>query len=368
MNITSLFDQVEDDRSLAQIVMETVREPLLVLNNELRILATSDSFHRVFQLHPEQTYDQPLFALDRGAWDIPALHMLLEKSLVSQQVIEGFQVTQDFPRIGTRIFLLHARTVPGTDKGYALILLGFEDVTERRAIEEEKSLLQIRTDELLQQKEMLLEEMQHRIVNSLQIIASILMLKARAVTSEETREHLKDAHRRVMSVAAVQQHLHSSGRAEMIEIGPYLSKLTASLAESMIGESRPAKLEVTSDKGALHSADAVSLGLIVTELVINALKYAFPDPAVAGVVTISFEVNAADWKLTVSDNGVGRPAYAFVPAKGGLGTSLVAALAHQLDAKVTTTSSPMGMNVSVAHANFVSRNVPEMISPNRDDA
>ena len=368
MNITSLFDQVEDDRSLAQIVMETVREPLLVLNNELRILATSDSFHRVFQLHPEQTYDQPLFALDKGAWDIPALHTLLEKSLVSQQVVEGFQVTQDFPRIGTRIFLLHARTVPGTDKGYALILLGFEDVTERRAVEEEKSLLQIRTDDLLQQKEMLLEEMQHRIVNSLQIIASILMLKARAVTSEETREHLKDAHRRVMSVAAVQQHLHSSGRTEMIEIGPYLSKLTASLAESMIGESRPAKLKVTSDKGALHSADAVSLGLIVTELVINALKYAFPDPAVAGVVTISFEVNAADWKLTVSDNGVGRPAYAFVPAKGGLGTSLVAALAHQLDAKVTTTSSPMGMNVSVAHANFVSRNVPEMISPNRDDA
>ena len=73
---------------------------------------------------------------------------------------------------------------------------------------------------------MLLEEMQHRIVNSLQIIASILMLKARAVTSEETRQHLQDAHRRVMSVAAVQQHLHSSGRSDVIEIAPYLSKLS----------------------------------------------------------------------------------------------------------------------------------------------
>lgn len=360
MNITSLFDQVEDDRSLAQIVMETVREPLLVLNNQLRILATSNSFHRVFQLLPEQTYDQPLFTLDGGAWDIPALHTLLEKSLVSQQVVEGFEVIQEFPRIGRHIFLLHARTVPGTNKGYALILLGFEDVTERRAIEEEKSLLQIRTDELLHQKEVLLEEMQHRIVNSLQIIASILMLKARAVTSEETREHLKDAHRRVMSVAAVQQHLHSSGRADMIEIGPYLSKLSTSLAEFMIGESGSAKLETKSDKGALHSADAVSLGLIVTELVINALKYAFPDPAVPGVVTINFEVNEADWKLTVSDNGVGRRDNVDVRAKGGLGTSLVAALAHQLDAKVITASNSTGMSVSVAHANFVSRNVPGM--------
>ena len=193
-------------------------------------------------------------------------------------MVEGFLVEQDFPRIGHRIFLLHARKVLGTDEGHALILLGFEDITERRAIEQEKADLQIRTDDLLQQKEMLLAEMQHRIVNSLQIIASILMLKARAVTSEETRQHLQDAHRRVMSVAAVQQHLHSSGRADMIEIAPYLTKLCASLAESMIGESRPAThRRSTADDGSVLSADAISLGLIVTELVINALKYAFPD-------------------------------------------------------------------------------------------
>lgn len=84
----------------------------------------------------------------------------------------------------------------------------------------------------------LLAEMQHRIV------------KARAVTSEETRQHLQDAHRRVMSVAAVQQHLHASGRADTVEIAPYLSKLCDSLAESMIGESRPAALTVTADRGA----------------------------------------------------------------------------------------------------------------------
>ena len=368
MNITRLFDQIEGDRSLAQIVMETVREPLLVLDNSLKILAASDSFHRAFQLHPEQTYDEPLFQLDGGAWDIAALHTLLEKSLVKQAVVESFEVIQDFPRIGTRNFLLHARAVRGTDSGYALILLGFEDVTGRRAIEEEKKQLQSRTDELLVQKEMLLEEMQHRIVNSLQIIASILMLKARAVTSEETRQHLQDAHRRVLSVAAVQQHLHSAGRTEMIEIGPYLSKLCASLAESMIGESRPARLEVVADNGALLSADAVSLGLIVTELVINALKYAFPSPAKDGVVTIRFEANDADWKLTVSDNGLGRTDKGGLPAKGGLGTSLVAALAHQLDAKVITASSATGMRISVAHATFVSRNAAAVTSLDRSHA
>ena len=112
-------------------------------------------------------------------------------------------------------------------------------------------------------------------------------------------------------------------RADSVEIAPYLSKLCDSLAESMIGESRPATLTVTADQGWALSADAVSLGLIVTELVINALKYAFPDPKSAATVMVAYEVNGTDWKLSVSDNGMGRPENSGPPAKGGLGTSLV---------------------------------------------
>ena len=76
--------------------------------------------------------------------------------------------------------------------------------------------------ELMWQKELLLAEMQHRVANSLTIIASILMLKAKTVQSEETRQHLQDAHKRVLSVAAVQDHLHVAGQIGFIEIGPYL--------------------------------------------------------------------------------------------------------------------------------------------------
>lgn len=353
--MTPLFDRIEDARSLAQIVVETVREPLLVLDNTLTILVASASFHKAFQLNPDTIPNQQLFALDNGAWDIPALHVLLERSLADQPIIEGFLVEQTFPRIGARVFLLHARRVLGTDAGHALILLGFEDVTERRAIEREKDVLQGRTDDLLKQKEMLLEEMQHRIVNSLQIIASILMLKARAVTSEETRQHLQDAHRRVMSVAAVQKHLHTTGHEDMIAVAPYLTKLCASLAESMIGESRPAAIKVYAEEGSVLSADAVSLGLIVTELVINALKYAFPDNTKDATVTIRYEVNGTDWKLSVSDNGVGRADGSGPPTKGGLGTSLVKALAQQLEAQVAMATGTAGMCVSITHSTFVAR-------------
>lgn len=349
-----IFDDLEGVRALAQTIVETVREPLLVLDSELRILAASGSFFRSFEVKPENTVGQQLFSLDDGAWNIPALHLLLERIIPEHSVMEGFEVTHEFPRVGHKIFLLHARRANNADDVRMTILLGFEDVTERRSIEHEKESLQKQTNELLSQKEMLLAEMQHRIVNSLQIIASILMLKARAVKSEETRLHLQDAHRRVMSVAAVQQHLHSAGVGEQIAIGPYLTKLCDSIAGSMIGEGNPAALRVVAGEGAMVSPDAVSLGLIVTELVINALKYAFPDHKESATVTVSYEMNGADWKLSVSDNGVGRPDAGGVAGRGGLGTSLVNALANQLDANVSSTTGTEGLSVSVAHSKFTS--------------
>ncbi|MEI9990390.1 MAG: histidine kinase dimerization/phosphoacceptor domain -containing protein [Rhizomicrobium sp.] len=350
-----LFEQVEDARALAQIIVDTVREPVLVLDSESNILFASASFHRAFHFDPLVLLDCSLFALDDGAWDIPALRSLLDATAGLQSVPEPVEISHEFPRIGRRVLLLYARTIAHKPGARPAVILNIEDITDRRAVEAEKDRLKAQADELVLHKEMLLEEMQHRIVNSLQIIASILMLKARAVNSDETRQHLQDAHRRVISVAAVQRHLHSSGRADLIDIEPYLSKLCASLAESMIDDDHAAALKVSADPCQLISADAISLGLIVTELVINALKYAFPGQPAGATVTVRFEANEADWRLSVSDNGVGRPAEA--PAKGGLGTSLVNALAQQLNAKVESTNSSGGLTVAVTHATFTARPV-----------
>jgi two-component sensor histidine kinase len=346
---TKPLQKIADALSFAQVVVETVREPLLVLDGNLNIQLASGSFHRSFKITADETQEEGLFALDNGAWDIPGLRTLLDHVASGCGPIEGFEITNMFPRIGERTFLLHACKVPRDVSIDDIILLGFEDITERRTVEREKERLQKQKDELLLQKEMLLSEMDHRIVNSLQIIASILMLKVRGVVSEETREHLQDAHRRVMSVAAVQQHLNRYGEQDLVAIGPYLKKLCASLSQSMIGEGHPATLEVLADEGTVLSANAVNLGLIVTELVINALKYAFPDRSKAATVTVRYDVYGQDWKLSVSDNGVGQKEKTLPPSKHGLGTSLVRALAQQLKAQVLTSSGPTGMRVSIVH-------------------
>ena len=225
------------------------------------------------------------------------------------------------------------------------ILLGIEDVTGQRALEREK-------DELLRQKDVLLDELQHRVANSLQIIAAIILLKAKTVDSEETRRHLQDAHKRVMSVAAVQEQLHASGVGGSIEMVPYLSKLCETLATSMIGDNRPVSLKVAGEGGRATSRQAESLGLIATELVMNALKHAFPNDKVDGRITIAYDVDGTNWKLTVVDNGIGKPDGVFAQPKTGLGTGIVKALAQQLGAKVETLAGPEGTTVSVTHATF----------------
>jgi two-component sensor histidine kinase len=293
--------------------------------------------------------------LGEGQWDIPALRVLLETIIPEHATMDGFEVEHDFPNLGCKTMLLNARKVVYDDSSNSTILLAFMDVTARRVCEREKAELLGRPEELLRQKQVLLREMEHRVANSLQMIASIPLLKARAVTSEETRIHLREAHQRVMSIAAVQQQLHASEGIRQIEVGSYLSKLCGGLASSMIGDGQSITIKVAVDEGMIESAKAVSIGLIVTELLINAIKYAFPINKAAAQVLVTYEIEDSDWKLTVSDNGVGRGDGVAAGTGSGLGTAIVNALANQLDARAEVVSGPAGTSVSITRATFTSR-------------
>lgn len=348
--------RIPDAQSLAQAIVDTIHEPLLVLDDQFHVLAASRSFYSIFQVDPEQTIGGLLYDLGDGQWNIPALRVLLETIIPERAAMDGFEVDHDFPGLGPRTMLLNARKVVYATSTDMTILLAFTDVTERRIIERDKALLLARTEELLSEKQTLLQEMQHRVANSLQIIASILMLKARAVASEETRRELKDAHQRVMSVAEVQSHLHAVEGVDQIEVAPYLAKLCAGLAASMVGDRQAIAIEVTAGPGRISSQKAVSMGLIVTELVINAIKYAFPAERSHAHVLVTFEGaedggDLDDWRLTVSDNGVGKTVTAETRVGGGLGGAIVDALVKQLGATMTVLVAS-GMTVSIAQGDF----------------
>jgi PAS domain S-box-containing protein len=332
----------QERHTLADAIVDTVRESLIVLDRNLRVVTASRSFYQTFGADPRDTQGRLLYDLGNGQWNISGLRRLLEEIIPQHRTIEAYEVEHEFPVIGRRTMLLNARQVFDEEHPDSALLLAIEDITQRRGAEREK-------DELLRQKEMLLEEMQHRVANSLQIIASILLLKARTVRSEETRQHLRDAHRRVMSVATVQQQLQASGPGDRIEVGPYLSKLCHSLRESMLDNQGPHSLLVHAAAGTVESSQAVSLGLVTTELVINALKHAFP-AGHAGQIVVRYDVDGAGWRLSVSDNGAGWRDDRHERIGAGLGTSIVEALAHQLDARAETSTGRQGTTVSIIHA------------------
>jgi two-component sensor histidine kinase len=345
MRFRKQFTDVQDACALAHAIVDTVRVPLVVLDQDLRVVAASRSFYLKFGGSPDETEGKLLYQLGAGEWDIPRLRVLLGKIIPEHGAMEDYEVEHEFSGLGRRTFSLNARKVFYEVDTHTNILLGIEDITERRALEGEK-------EELLRQKGVLLEELQHRVANSLQIIAAIILMKAKTVDSDDTRRHLKDAHERVLSVAAVQQCLHGAAGSGPVELVPYLTKLCDALSHSMIGDNRTISLRVRGKEGTASCRDAESLGLIVTELVINSLKHAFNEKTKSGMISVTYDVSGTDWKLSIADNGTGKPDGVFAQPKTGLGTSIVKALAKQLDAQMVTLSGPRGTTVTITHATF----------------
>lgn len=245
----------------------------------------------------------------------------------------------------TRRLVLNVKKLDYGNTDNVRLLLSVADVTDARLAEKLREDVLRQKDDLVREKAILLQELQHRVANSLQIIASVLLQSARRVESDETRTHLYDAHQRVMSVAAVQRQLATTTLGD-VGLRAYFADLCQSIGASMIRDHNQLSLEVSSDDSFASADVSVSLGLIVTELVINALKHAFPGRRKGKILV--YRSVGSDWTLSVGDNGVGMPTDP-ASTKSGLGTSIVLALAQQLHANVDIADADPGHRVSVVH-------------------
>ena len=329
--------------SLALAMVCASVSPLLLLDGEFEVMAASASFCDAFDVDPAQAVGKPLFSLGAGEWDVPQLRSLMDATRSGDAEIDAYET--ELRREGGRLrcVILNVRKLAYGDPDNLRFLVAISDVTEARA--EARALAQTARD-LVRDNDLLLQEVRHRVANSLQIIASVMMLNARRASSEETRGHLRDAHSRVMSVADLQQLLAVSSR-DVVNVRNYLTKLCGTIAASMIVDPEALRLSVRAPDVSVEAEVSVSLGLIVTELVINSLKHGFPD-GVGGTILVAYECDGALWTLSVADSGVGMPIKREA-ARAGLGTSIVQALARQLRASVVVSALTPGTKVSIVH-------------------
>ena len=327
-------------QSLALAMVAASGSPLLLIDGDFDLIAASASFSRDFHIDVSETVGRSIFKLGHGQWDLPQLHALLNATLVGPSDADTFEMSLDSDFRDPRRLVMSASKLDYDDAANVRLLLAVTDVTDSRAL---ASLM----EETLRQKAVLFQELQHRIANSLQIIASIIMESSRRVGTEEARSHLHDAHTRVLSVAMLQDQLAATS-AEDVNMGAYLAKLCTSLSTSMIGPSDRLTLTVEADDSSVPAETSVSLGLIVTELVINALKHAFPNQR-AGKITVGYHATGEEWTLTVGDDGVGMPG-SDAKTKPGLGSYIIEALVKQLNAHVELDETAPGAHVRVVHA------------------
>ncbi|MCC8965913.1 response regulator [Bradyrhizobium sp. Pear76] len=199
---------------------------------------------------------------------------------------------------------------------------------------------------LAAEREVLLREVNHRVGNSLQIIASLLHLQANSSTQQDVKAALTNAMGRVAAVAQVHRRLYTSHDFKTVMLNQYLEALLEDLRRSAEGN-KMSRLTLKADPVEIDPDRAVAIGIIVNELVMNAVKYAYPDGA--GPIHVELRPLANDVQLAISDEGVGYSDKAD-PRGTGMGQRIVAAMAVKLDANVERDPSHKGTRFVVRFA------------------
>ncbi len=200
----------------------------------------------------------------------------------------------------------------------------------------------------LQEKNVLLKEIHHRVKNNLQIISSLLNLQSTYINDKKTLDVFKESQNRIKSMAIIHEKLYQSKDLSEINFAEYLRDLTSNIYSSYGVSMGMIKLEINADNNIfLDINNAIPCGLMINEIITNAIKHAFPNGQ-SGEIQIDFHKNNDEYNLTVQDNGVGLPEDLSLENSESLGMRLIYALVLQLDAKIKVSSE----NGTLFHITF----------------
>lgn len=203
----------------------------------------------------------------------------------------------------------------------------------------DKKIIEKQMRESLQEKEILLQEVHHRVKNNLQVISSILNLQSSYVKDPNTLNILRESQNRIKSMSFIHESLYQTNDFSSIDFSDYILSLSKSLVHSYSINAGLVELKTNFEKVFLNLDQAIPCGLIVNELVSNALKYAFPDHS-RGVISMAINEKEKQVQLMIKDNGIGMPEDFDFDKNDSLGLQLVFTLIEQLDGEVAFTTKP----------------------------
>lgn len=329
---------------LALCIVETIPDPLVVLEHDMTIVTANQAFLTIFGITEADTRGRPLSELGQQQWDVPALRYLMEKVLPENRPIEGFEIEDDFPGLGRRVFNLTVRKVSQPGNHSRLMLLVFEDITDRKQRERDA--------------EMLTNEISHRIKNNLQVVIGLLAYEAKW-TPDPYVQGYRAMQARIGAIAQLYDLISQSSQGGTIAVDAYLRDIARIMSASLLSETSGIKIEVEAEALHIHPDRAVPFGLLVNELATNAIKHAFPQGS--GRVLLSVQQLEDQIELTVADNGIGMKDKKVAQTSEKRGTDYVAIFVRQLHGTIAPTrSEEVGTHVRI-HLPFLL--LPPMTPP-----
>jgi len=302
---------------LAQCIVDTIRDPLVVLEHDMTIVTANKAFLTIFGITEAEMRGRRVSELGEHQWDVPALRHLMEKVLQENKPIESFEIEDDFPGLGRRVFSLNARKVFRPGNHTNRMLLVFEDITDRKQRERDA--------------QMLTNEISHRIKNNLQIIAGLIAYEARSTVPPYVQGY-KAMESRIGAIAQLYDLISQSSRGGTIAADAYLRKISKAMSASLLGHTSGIEIEVKAEALDIDADRAVPFGLLVNELGTNAIKHAFPDGT--GRVVLSVEQVGDQIELTVADDGVGMNNKESAKLSEKRGSDYVAIFVRQLGGRI----------------------------------
>ena len=319
--------EAERNFRLAQNIVDTIRDPLVILESDMTVVTASRAFLRLFDASADRVVGRSLRSLGQGQWDVTALTRLLDRVLPDNQAVDDFLLEDEFPGLGRRVFKINARKIFRPGNHVTRLLVVFEDATDAILLD--------------RHREMLAGELAHRIKNNLQVISAFVAFELRRA-AEPCRNGYRAMQTRIGAVAELYDVIAHSSALGPVSMPDYLDGIAKSIRSSLLDVDSDIRIHIDAEPLSIQSDHAVPLGLIVNELSTNAIKHAFP--AGKGELTMGFRLRDGEAVMTVHDNGVG-----ITPAgeSSGLGSRFVDAFVKQIGGTMAVGSGSNGTTVTV---------------------
>lgn len=312
-------------------IVDTIRDPLVLLDSDLRITMASRNFVLMFGDPEADIVGRRIDELKQGQWNVAALRGLLERVVPDDAAFDNFLVEDEFPGLGHRVFKLNARKVYVPGNHVTNLLLAFEDATEAVAADRHKDVLAA--------------ELAHRIKNSLSVISSFVAFEMRRA-AEPCLAGYQAMQSRISAVAKLYDVIARSSAFGPVDMPKYLNELASSIRYSMLGEGSDIEIAVEAEPLQVAADHAIPIGLLVNELSTNSVKYAFPGGR--GRIVLSFRRRDGEVTLSVADNGSGMSgATGRTDSTPGMGARFIDAFVMQIGGTLARATGPTGTTVTV---------------------